>query len=231
MPAYQGFMEVSIINYSHPTSMYADSYANENDGLMMSGLKKTSDTDELVITVDRVLRVIGNIALFITAFWRNVYLFKYPRMGYVFFSFLIVLFNFGSAFFYLRLVLYSLILAMFYHLPLSRELILNILDVCFFKYRHPFFVPPLSLSTNELKFRKWTNNLLSIKNDFRLTENGKLEKTQQAKDKKYEEWTFVVHDKKFYLREECPSFLEKIYEVKKIVELVLRMISAVINTL
>lgn len=171
-------MEISIVNYSHQTSLYADSYANENDGLMMSGLKKTSDTDELVVTVDRVLRVIGNIALFITAFWRNVYLFKYPRLGYTFFSFLILIFNFGSAFFYLRLLLYSLIIAMFYHLPISRPLILNVLDTYFFKYRHPSFVPPLSLNTNELSFRKWTSNLLSIKKDFKLTENGKLEKTQ-----------------------------------------------------
>lgn len=160
---------MSIINYSHSTSLYADSYANENDGLMMSGLKKTSDTDELVITVDRVLRVIGNIALFITAFWRNVYLFKYPRLGYTFFTFLIIIFNLGSAFLYLRLLLYSLIIAMFYHLPASRSFILNILDACFFNYRHPFFISPRSLSTNELKFRKWTSNLLSIKKDFKLT--------------------------------------------------------------
>lgn len=179
-------MELSIINYSHPTSLYADSYANENDGLMMSGLKKTSDTDELVITVDRVLRVIGNIALFITAFWRNVYLFKYPRMGYTFFTLLIVLFNIGSALIYLRLFLYSFIIGMLYHFPPSRKLIVKILDVYFFSYRHEYFVAPLCLSTNELKFRKWTANLISIKKDYRLTENGKIEKTQEAKDKKYE---------------------------------------------
>jgi hypothetical protein len=43
------------------------------------------------MTVDRVLRIMGNIALLIQAFWRNVYLFKYPRMGYLFFF--IVLMN------------------------------------------------------------------------------------------------------------------------------------------
>lgn len=43
------------------------------------------------MTVDRILRIMGNIALFIQAFWRNVYLFKYPRMGYLFFA--IILFN------------------------------------------------------------------------------------------------------------------------------------------
>lgn len=144
----------------------------------MSGLKKTSDTDELVITVDRVLRVVGHIALFITAFWRNVYLFKYPRMGYVFFTFLIILFNLGSAFTYLRFFLFSLLVAMIYHFPPSRRLILNILDVYFFNYIHKYFIPPLCLSSNELKFRKWTSNLISIKQDYRLTSNGKIEKTQ-----------------------------------------------------
>jgi hypothetical protein len=43
------------------------------------------------MTVDRVLRILGNIALLIQAFWRNIYLFKYPRMGYLFFF--IVLMN------------------------------------------------------------------------------------------------------------------------------------------
>lgn len=43
------------------------------------------------MTVDRVLHIMGNIALLIQAFWRNVYLFKYPRMGYIFFA--IILFN------------------------------------------------------------------------------------------------------------------------------------------
>ena len=86
----------------------------------MNGLKNTSDTDELVITVDRVLRVIGNIALFITAFWRNVYLFKYPRMSYFFFTYLIILFNFGSSFLYLRLFACNFVIAMLYQLPKSR---------------------------------------------------------------------------------------------------------------
>jgi len=47
--------------------------------------------DELSVTVDRVLRIIGHIALFITKFWRNVYLFKYPKVSKVFFTFLLLL--------------------------------------------------------------------------------------------------------------------------------------------
>lgn len=167
-------MEMSIINYSHSTSLYADSYANENDGQIMSGLKKTSDTDELVITVDRILRIIGHVALFITASWRNIYLFKYPRMSYAFFSLLIILFNFGTALVFLRLFLYLFIIGMLYHWPPARALTHNILDVYFFNYRHSYFVPPRCLSTDELKFRKWTQNLNAIKEDYRLTANGKL---------------------------------------------------------
>lgn len=145
---YQGAMEISVINYSHFSSIYADSYANENDGIILSGLKSTSDTDELIITVDRVLRVIGNIALFITAFWRNVYLFKYPRMSYFFFVYLIILFNFGNSFLYIRLFACNFVIAMLYQLPKSRSLILNVLENYFFKFRHPSFINPLCLSSS-----------------------------------------------------------------------------------
>ena len=177
----------------------------------MSGLKSTSDTDQLVITVDRVLRLIGNIALFITAFWRNVYLFKYPRMSYTFFVLLILLFNFGSAFSYFRLFLYSFLIAMFYHLPFSRKIIVSFLDVYVFKYIHPKFKMPLCIFGNQLKFLQWTTNLTAIKKDFRLTGNGKLQKTQEAKDKKFEQWSFVVHGKTYNVVQQCPSFLEKVF--------------------
>ena len=134
----------------------------------MTGLKSTSDTDELVITVDRVLQVIGNLALFITAFWRNVYLFKYPRMSYAFFMYLIILFNFGTSFLYIRLFVFNLVIAMLYQLPNSRKLIQNVLDVYFFKFRHPAFIKPLCLSSSELKFRKWSAGLSNLKRDYRL---------------------------------------------------------------
>jgi hypothetical protein len=89
----------------------------------MSGLKSTSDTDELVITVDRVLRVIGNIALFIQAAWRNVYLFKYPRMGYAFFSSLIVLFLLGSPGTIFHIIMMTILSAMVYNFPPCYKLI------------------------------------------------------------------------------------------------------------
>jgi hypothetical protein len=53
-------------------------------------LKSLDDIDDLGLTVDRVLRILGTIALFIQAFWRNVYLFKYPRMGYLFFAIVLI---------------------------------------------------------------------------------------------------------------------------------------------
>jgi hypothetical protein len=179
---------VSIINYSHATSVYGDSYANENDGLIMAGLKSASDTDELVLTVDRVLRVIGNAALFITAFWRNVYLFKYPRMGYTFFVYLILLFNFGTSFLYFRLFLCNFLLAMLYHLPQTRVFIEHFMNEYFFKHKHPSFKPPKCLSSNELKFRKWTKNLENIKRDYKQLASSKLEKRTETKERKYEEW-------------------------------------------
>lgn len=83
----------------------------------MSGLKSTSDTDELVTTVDRVLRGIGHIALFIQAFWRNVYLFKYPRLGYTFFSTLMILFLIGSAGTIFQIIMMAILTAMVYNYP------------------------------------------------------------------------------------------------------------------
>lgn len=63
---------------------------NDNDGKMISEIKGLENVDILIITIDRVLRVLGNIALKIQSFWRNVYHFKYPRMGYTFFFLLII---------------------------------------------------------------------------------------------------------------------------------------------
>lgn len=40
-----------------------------------------------------------------------------------------------------------------------------------------------------------------IKEDYTLTINGKLEKKQEAKDKKYEYWIFNIHGKEFKIRE------------------------------
>jgi hypothetical protein len=75
------------------------------------------------MTVDRVLRVIGNIALFITAFWRNVYLFKYPIMGYTFFIFLLNLFIFGSAGLLFEILIGLIIFVMIYNMPLCNNFV------------------------------------------------------------------------------------------------------------
>jgi uncharacterized protein YacL len=89
----------------------------------MKGLKSTQDTDLLVITVDRVLRIIGNIALFITAFWRNIYLFKYPRMGYTFFVFMLFMFLFGTAGRVFEVLISLILFAMVYNIPVLKKLI------------------------------------------------------------------------------------------------------------
>jgi hypothetical protein len=36
-----------------------------------------------------------------------------------------------------------------------------------------------------VKFIKWTQNLVKLKEDYRLTIEGKLEKSEQAKAKKF----------------------------------------------
>ena len=53
----------------------------------------------------------------------------------------------------------------------------------------------------------------------------------EAKDRKYEEWTFTVHDKVFNVREEDTSILEKVFEAKKIFGMVTRQVSASINSI
>lgn len=145
---YESLLELSVINYSHFSSNYADSYANENDGIIMQGLKSTQDTELLVITVDRVLRVIGNIALFITAFWRNVYLFKYPRMGYAFFTLLPVLILLGNAGVVFQLLLGALLFAMAYNLPRIHYLLNLLLDAYVFSRKHPSHKQPLCIDSN-----------------------------------------------------------------------------------
>lgn len=89
----------------------------------MQGLKSTQDTELLVITVDRVLRIIGNIALLITAFWRNIYLFKYPRMGYSFFTFLPILIIFGNSGILFQLLIGLIIFTMIYNYPRCNKII------------------------------------------------------------------------------------------------------------
>lgn len=150
---------MSVVNYSHLSSNYADSYANENDGVIMQGLKSTQDTGLLVITVDRVLRVVGNVALFITSVWRNVYLFKYPRMGYTFFSFLPLLILFGSAGLLLQILAGAVIIGMAYQWPPLHRFGTALLDAYVFKYRHQYYQQPFCIDSNELKFIKWTQNL------------------------------------------------------------------------
>lgn len=171
---YESLIEMSVMNYSHFSSMYADSYANENDGIIMKGLKSTQDTELLVITVDRVLRVIGNVALFITAFWRNIYFFKYPRMGYSFFIALPFLILFGHAGLFFQLLITSIIVAMVYNIPRCNVVITALMDDYVFRHKHPSHKQPMCIDSNELKFIKWTQNLVKLKEDYTLLINGKL---------------------------------------------------------
>ena len=83
-------LEYSLENYSHFSSIYSESFASENDGKIVTGLR-LEDMDQLSVTVDRVLRIIGHVALFIIKFWRAVFLFKYPRLAKTFFTILLLL--------------------------------------------------------------------------------------------------------------------------------------------
>ena len=101
-----------------------------------------------MLTINRLLRVIGNAALFMVACWRNVYLFKYPRMSYMFFTWLILLFNFGNSFLYIRLFVCNIIIAMVYQYPRAKIVIDNVLEVYFFRYIHSAFITPRCLSSD-----------------------------------------------------------------------------------
>lgn len=110
------FLSYSLENHSHSSSIYGESFANENDGKIISGLK-LGDMDELGVTVDRALRIIGNVALFIINFWRNVYLFKYPKLGRTFFSILLMLTLFADIKIFITVGFVILILAILYNNP------------------------------------------------------------------------------------------------------------------
>lgn len=86
--------------------------------------------DELSVTVDRALRIIGNIALFIINFWRNVYLFKYPKLAKLFFISLLLLDFFGDAKVFITIGFMILIFVILYNNPklnLPLKLIIEIL--------------------------------------------------------------------------------------------------------
>jgi hypothetical protein len=87
---YKTEMTISIENTSDFSSIYSDSFANEHDGVPLKPFNSTDDVDDVGRTIDRVLHVVGSIGLFIQAVWRNVYLFKYPRMGYLFFTIVLI---------------------------------------------------------------------------------------------------------------------------------------------
>lgn len=73
--------------------------------------------DELSITVDRALRIIGNIALFIINFWRNVYLFKYPKLARLFFTSVLLLNIFAEAKIFFTIAFLVLIFVIVYNHP------------------------------------------------------------------------------------------------------------------
>ena len=100
------------------------------------------------MTVDRVLRVIGNIALFITAFWRNVYLFKYPIMGYSFFIFLLNLIIFGTAGLLFQILIGLIIFIMIYNMPFCNKFIKQAFEDYVFANKHEDHRQPLSIDTN-----------------------------------------------------------------------------------
>lgn len=78
---------------------------------------KLEDMDQLSVTVDRALRIIGNVGLFITCFWRNVYLFKYPRLGRAFFVVLLLMALFAEIKLFITMGFVIIITAILYNQP------------------------------------------------------------------------------------------------------------------
>ncbi len=103
------------------------------------------DVDELGVTVDRALRIIGSVALFVTNFWRNVYLFKYPKLARLFFISLLLLNVFAEIKVFITIGFFLLIFVITYNHP-SLHLPLKILaEETVFSEIHPNFVQPLCL--------------------------------------------------------------------------------------
>ncbi len=73
--------------------------------------------DELSVTVDRVLRIIGHISIFIIKFWRSVFLFKYPKLAKTFFTLLLLLCVFAQAKEFISVLFLILVAAIFYNHP------------------------------------------------------------------------------------------------------------------
>lgn len=77
---------------------------------------------------------------------------------------------------------------MTYNIPSCNTMIKQFMEDYVFKYRHQSHKQPLCIDSNELKFIKWTQNLIKLKEDYALKVDGKLQKTEFAKNKKYQYW-------------------------------------------
>jgi hypothetical protein len=95
-------------------------------------------------------------------------------MGYAFFILLPFLILFGHAGMLFQMLISSLILAMFYNFPPCNKATKLLMDAYVFQYRHNHHKQPLCIDTNELKFIKWTQNLIKFREDYKLLINGKI---------------------------------------------------------
>lgn len=110
-------------------------------------LQGIDDIDDLANTVDRVLRIMGNIALLIQAFWRNVYLFKYPRMGYLFFFVILVNAIFCDVNDIVREIVAFILICVIYQEKHVNIIVKYLMGRFLFSHIHPNFKNPLILST------------------------------------------------------------------------------------
>jgi hypothetical protein len=76
-------LEFTIRNISQLSSIFCDSFANENDGKIITyeNVPMREIFGKLEVTIDRLLYLVGCAALFIQSAWRNIYFFKYPRLA------------------------------------------------------------------------------------------------------------------------------------------------------
>lgn len=131
-------------------------------------LKGIDDIDDLALTVDRVLRIMGTIALLIQAFWRNIYLFKYPRMGYLFFFIVLLNAIFCDVNDIVREFVAFVLGCVIYQQKYVNIVVSYLMERFLFCRMHPNFKKPLMLSTGEVKYLKWSNQMKYIAEDYEM---------------------------------------------------------------
>jgi hypothetical protein len=145
------------------SSIYSDSYANANDGRIITYEKMTNReiVRQLADTIDRLLYVYGAISMFLQTTWRNIYFFKYPRLATVVFSWLAIAFLYSDMNNLLTFLGICLCLAVIYNHHYVNSIVTELSNryLTGKNHLHPDFKTPLVLGKSEFKCLKWSGNL------------------------------------------------------------------------